>query len=432
MLIAGVALLERHYQHELVKLGWLPKTQLNKYPYGRKLSGYSVSQNTPNYIFNAYDDNLKPAFAQTDSNGFLTDGTVLSKTKDSGTIRIFITGGSTAWGSLESQGLMHDSTYPEGSYCYKATIAGKLQALLQAKYPRQKFEVIDAAVVMFRFHQSMALYFEKLHDFNPDIIINIDGNNDQEIFWGTDNTDPYLSSAPQFEEELQLETIARLPQFSYTLLYYNFKNMMQQGKPRKIKLIKRGGPDSNQRVILHEPSLKSYQTIRQVYKLPPKIFWLIGSYQQQLRADKVYSIFCLQPTLQRRQYQKQLSPTELRLRNILETITAADTAKLNAYLDETGKADQRFKDLCQQLGPDKYFVKTSYKLYALSEVSPFIDSITIANGGAFVDVNKAMTTLGPDKEFFMDYCHLTPYGNCFVAQLLFNKVETYLQNKGVH
>ena len=37
-----------------------------------------------------------------------------------------------------------------------------------------------------------------------------------------------------------------------------------------------------------------------------------------------------------------------------------------------------------------------------------------------------MTGLGSDKEFYVDYCHLTPFGNDFVVGLISKKVEVYL------
>ena len=428
VLVIGVALLERHYRNELIKLGWLPKTQLNKYPYGRKLSGYTVSQNTPNYAFTAYNNKLQPTSAQTDSNGFLTGGATVQKTKESGTVRIFITGGSAAWGSLESRALMHDTTYPEGSYCYSATIAGKLQALLQAKYPQRKFEVIDAAVVMFRFHQSMALYFEKLHDFNPDIIINMDGYNDEGDFLTyDDNKDPYVRSADQLEEMIQLETMARLPMWGYTLAYYNFKNIRAHDTPRYEKRAKVHSDAGNNAPLNHQPDYASYQAMRGFTSISKKMRWLITSYQRQLRADGVYSIFCLQPTLQRRVYQKNLTTTELRLRSFLEKVTAADTLKMLRKFDEQRQLNTLTNTVWNKIGVDKYYREILKRQYTYNEISPLLDSISTANGAGYVDVNKALTGLGADKEFYTDYCHLTPLGNEFVAGLLLSKVEDYMK-----
>lgn len=204
----------------VAKNGVASTNKLNLYPYGRRLSGYTVTENTPNFHLNAYNDKFLPVAFETDSYGFKTDGTILQKTKDRNTIRIFITGGSTAWGSIESRKIMRDTTYPEGNYCYAATIAGKLKKLLQTEYPELKFEVIDAAVVTFLFHQSFALYYEKLHDFNPDIVVNIDGHNDLgDVLEAENHGDPYKAGSTQMEEELQLATTARLPQWPYTLAY---------------------------------------------------------------------------------------------------------------------------------------------------------------------------------------------------------------------
>jgi lysophospholipase L1-like esterase len=40
----------------------------------------------------------------------------------------------------------------------------------------------------------------------------------------------------------------------------------------------------------------------------------------------------------------------------------------------------------------------------------------------YVDLNAEITGLGPDVEFYTDYCHLTPKGNQLVAEILARKV----------
>lgn len=427
-LVVGFWLLEKNYQHELQKMGWLPTNKLNLYPYGRRLSGYTVTENTPNFHLNAYDDKFLPVAFETDSYGFKTDGTILQKTKDRNTIRIFITGGSTAWGSIESRKIMRDTTYPEGNYCYAATIAGKLKKLLQTEYPELKFEVIDAAVVHFLFHQSFALYYEKLHDFNPDIVVNIDGHNDLgDVLEAENHGDPYKAGSTQMEEELQLATTARLPQWPYTLVYYDFKYIRQHGNnqnSRKPAL----SVSNDVTVIKHEPDHKSYELIKPNLIISKKLLWLIDSYERQLRADGVYSIFCLQPMLRRRIYQKELSVTEQRFRTFLERVTIGDTLNLKANPGEFGKLfnDQQLAD---QMGVDKYWVNVLIQEYMFNDFSNVFDSIVTVNGGTYLDINKAMTGLGGDKEFYVDYCHLTPFGNQFVAELLLKKVALYIAQK---
>jgi hypothetical protein len=434
LLCAGCWMLENHYRNQLDKMGLLPKNRANLYPFGRRMSGYTVSENVPNYLYNVFDDSLKQVASEpTDSNGFRTDGTILRKEKDKNTIRIFITGGSAAWGSLESREIMKDTTYPAGCYCYKSSIAGKLKALLKTKYPQFNFEVINAAVVRFSFHQSFALYYEKIHDFNPDIIINMDGYNEASLTENDERGDPYLSSADQTKEELQLATMAMLPQSPYTLAYYNFNCIRHyqfnavnknEGQPQPIS--------HDHTVINHEPSYKSCQAIRNFQKqnLSKKMLWLIRSYEKQLNADGVYSVFCLQPMLKRKGDQKDLSPTEERFRKYLEKkVTVADTVNAYPLMNQAIKKHPEYQSLANELGVDKYWSAIIASAYFFNDYSTVLDSLVTANGGAYIDINKAMKGMASDKEFYVDYCHLTPYGSSFVAEQLAGKVSTFMKNR---
>ncbi|HWB63829.1 MAG TPA: hypothetical protein VG603_09985 [Chitinophagales bacterium] len=434
VLVVGVSMLERHFKNELLKAGLLSNNSNNLYPYGRRVSGYTVTENVPNFKFGGFDENLNPSPFETDNNGFLAEENV-KREKEKGITRIFIVGGSTAWGSLESRSVMKDSSYPVGSYCYNATIAGKLKKLLTQKYPEQKFEVIDAAVVGFKLSQDFALYMERLHDFDPDIVINIDGYNDMGNMTGKEGlNDPYSDNEQQLEEGLELSAIARIPKWPYTLAYYNYKQIRQQAKLEKHKMFSRKRVSDNKTPITLEPDISAYNLKKHFNPVSTKLLWLVASYEKQLNADGVYSVFCLQPTLQRRENQKQLSPLELKFRNKLETVTVVDTVNIKANIEQLipgiiNNSGLTFDSLRKEMGLSIYGIKNLNGAFLLNDMSPVFDSLITANGGAYVDVNKKMNDMGSDKEFYTDYCHLTPYGNQFVAELLLKKVELYLHNK---
>ena len=71
-----------------------------QYRYNRILSGYTVFQNVPNHSFRT--SAIKSIAADPDpvldEHGFLSDGPV-SREKPKGTFRIFLVGGSTAFGA---------------------------------------------------------------------------------------------------------------------------------------------------------------------------------------------------------------------------------------------------------------------------------------------------------------------------------------------
>ena len=301
---------------------------------------------------------------------------------------------------------------------------------MKKKYPQFNFEVINAAVVHFCFHQSFALYFEKLHDFNPDIIINMDGYNETNLaeIAGHEG-DPYLSSAGQTNEELQLATMAMLPQTPYTLAYYNFNYVRQhQFNPtnknkEQSKLI-----SHDYTVINHQPDYKSYQVLKKMSKPSKKIMWLIASYEKQLYTDGVYSIFCLQPMLKRVGDQKELSANETRFRSFLEKkVTIADTINVQSTISQMLKSNPEYRPVLNELGVDKYWIGGLIDAYFFNDFSPLLDSVVTTNGGAYIDMNKTVKGMGADKEFYVDYCHLTPFGNQFVAEQMAQKVDVFMK-----
>ena len=426
---AGLLLIEKYYRYQLDKMGWLPKNTTNNNLYDRRISGYTVRENTPNYKLDAYDENFHQTEQLTDSNGFITGGPDLKKEKDSNTIRIFITGGSAAWGSIESCNMMHDNTYPSGTYCYRASIAGKLKRLLTQKYPGTNFEVINAAVVAFRFHQSLALYFERLHDFKPDVIINIDGFNDMSNLVAIQGGDPYPSVVDQLEEEIQIATMARLPERPYALAYYNLKHIKQQKLRTKMSFPAKDAISNDETVINHELNEKAFELVKPYLHVSDKMLWLISSYERQLKTDGVYSIFCLQPTLRRRGYQKELSPTELRLRASLEKVTVADTINTRLAINSDKGLLLLYATIEPIIHQGVYWMPDMLSAYVFNQLSPVLDSTVSSNGGTYLDINKEMTGIKSEEEFYVDYCHLTPYGNEFVAEMLADKVDSFMKQR---
>ena len=61
--------------------------------------------------------------------------------------------------------------------------------------------------------------------------------------------------------------------------------------------------------------------------------------------------------------------------------------------------------------------------------SGHVDSIVTSTGNDFIDMNKEITALSDTTEFYVDYCHLTPFGNEFTAQKLSEHIDKYLAGK---
>src|SRR5262249_49556062 len=106
-----------------------------------------------------------------DAQGFRRSSDV-SMAKAPGTYRIFLMGGSAAYG-LESV-----PPFPPVIVTNEQTIDSKLERLLQPMFPDRKIEVINAAVTAYWTHHHLIYLYERLLDFHPDLIITMDGIND--------------------------------------------------------------------------------------------------------------------------------------------------------------------------------------------------------------------------------------------------------------
>lgn len=138
--------------------------------------GFSNSRE--GFFFQGYNDSLVPGgMIYGDQYGFIHGDSLPLPPKDSSITRIVLTGGSGMYGSLQTWSIVKKFNYPQGTYDYETSIAGKLKKNLQRQYPGKRFEVINAAVVMHTFAQSYAMYFEKIRNAQPDIVVNMDGPN---------------------------------------------------------------------------------------------------------------------------------------------------------------------------------------------------------------------------------------------------------------
>jgi hypothetical protein len=103
--------------------------------------------------------------------------TVDLEKKKNNEIRIFITGGSAAWGSTAT--------------ATEFTIAGFMQSELSKKYPGLDIKVITAAAGAWTSTQERIWIFNRISEYEPDMIISYSGHND---FYDT-----YLSKEDLFD-----------------------------------------------------------------------------------------------------------------------------------------------------------------------------------------------------------------------------------------
>ena len=373
------------------------------------------------------------------------------KEKPPKVIRIILTGGSGMRGNIQSWSIIKMFGYPEGTYDYPTSIAGKLKHQLELKYPNQNFEVINAAVVRHLFAQSYAGYYEKLHDFNPDIIINMDGYNDDALANDfNDGGNPYLLTAEQANEGIELETLRRSYRWGYTCMLLNhilLSDDIQQGPSKSLTTVFHNISAADALRMAKEIKRDSINTAFSIIpdsfrlldpymeKNMQKQLWLISSYENQLKHDGVYSIFCYQPELIRKGAQKKLSFKEEKMLEYLNTTDdyGDKPLPLLAYDSVFMKYVQGYSpDLihaANNTGASKYYIRSYYHKYFINNyISPAIDSIAKLYGGDYVDIGQQMMGISDSVEFYVDYTHTTPYGNEFIAKIMAERVEKYLDS----
>ncbi|HET6327792.1 MAG TPA: hypothetical protein VFG04_24120 [Planctomycetaceae bacterium] len=373
-----------------------------QYPYNRILSGYTVFQNVPGHSFRTSAIKADPSEPDPvlDEHGFLHD-TPITREKPPGTFRIFLMGGSTAFGAGQNIRYHAVHPYPDGLYAYPSSIAGQLQSYLQAHNPPTHYEVINAAGFERRIHQSLIQYIETLSQFQPDLIINLDGMNDvYSLVTGTpfEDLDQHL---PFYVELYQGQrSLLRYSSTYYVLstLYSKWVNRQRSAEPAPITAgsttatpakAKPGttSTDDTSDHAYYEKSKDRY------HKNAERLLQIVRQYFAVLKADGTPSIFVLQPLLNRKRQNKHLSEIERKLAEVM----------VPAGPDTSGSVDQ-----CALLL--SYFYDDFLSDALRKTAKEF--------GVPYLDLNAEIAPLGSNVEFYTDYCHLTPEGNRRVAEIL--------------
>ncbi|HEV8072325.1 MAG TPA: hypothetical protein VGP76_31700 [Planctomycetaceae bacterium] len=381
-----------------------------QYPYNRILSGYTVFQNVPGHSFRTSAIKADPAEPDPvlDKHGFLHD-TPVTREKPSGTFRIFLVGGSTAFGAGQNIRYHSVHPYPDGLYTYPSSLAGQLQNYLTAHNPTTRYEVINAAGFERRIHQSLIQYIETLSQFHPDLIINLDGMNDvYSLVTGT----PFADLEQHLPFYVELYQGQRSP-LRYSSTYYVLSTAYSKWVNRQRS--PEPAPTSNPAPASASPAAtpssgeKSghayYEKSKDRYtKNAERLLQIVRQYFAVLKADRTPSIFVLQPLLNRTKTNKHLSPIERQLAEVMVP-TASDTG---ASVDQCALLLSYFYD--------------DFLSDALRKASKEF-------GVEYLDLNAEIAPLGSDVEFYTDYCHLTPEGNRRVAEILGRAILAGPQHK---
>lgn len=432
--LIGIFFIEKISKQQLIQRGILnPQEQKLGHLYGRRLALSGLyEENTPSFSYGAFDSTFKNSQLTTDQYGFVSD-VPIQQEKDSQTIRIFLMGGSAAFGSIQNQDQCGDTSYPRGTYDYATSIAGQIKKRLKQKYPQKKIEVINAAVVCRKIHQGYTEYLQKIHDFHPDLIINFDGYNDGASLLGVIKNDPYRENADQIEEALELEILSRIPSRPYSLFLLNYlsiKKDIYSGKDITCnEEFLKNIPDSIIPFTVNQGILDTFQNL--LRNTDQKIHWILDNYQAQLEKDGVKSIFCLQPTLEREYGQKELSTLEKKMYAAMyPPVTLKEKLCLESNMPALIHQFPEFKRVVNIFGNERLcHINRLSNGFGPQLIAPILDSIVGKHHGVFIDIGQHIQHLTRNQEFYVDYCHLTPFGNAYIAEIIAPEIEKILSLK---
>src|SRR5260370_13405931 len=143
-----------------------------------------------------------------------------STEKPPNTIRIFLLGGSTAYGA---QGSFSDIDNRYSRIYNNQLIDAYLEQKLSAAVPSRHWEVINAAASGYRIHQQLTLLESRILRYRPDSAILLDGYNDFMTLFhaaalgGQSDFDAYESTAgrDEFDAILNSRSLSALLAFSH-------------------------------------------------------------------------------------------------------------------------------------------------------------------------------------------------------------------------
>ena len=369
----------------LVIVAYGHQAQRSTYRYNRIISGYTVFNNVPG--FNVGSSTLRELPGDPEvvlaEFGFLSDAPILRE-KPPNLVRIFIMGGSAAFGAGQQSGYHGVHFYPDGVHSYPRSISGQLKVFLTQHDADVKYEIINAAANLRQFHQSTLLYLQTVSTLSPDYVVNIEGWNDvKSMISGT----PYDDAEQLLPALIDLKTRSESWWNQSNTLYvfstaYD-KYLVWRNRWRTVTV-----PNTPVRSL----SKEEYDLRKPAYLTATRRFeQLLQHHIAILQTDGTRLVFMLQPMLPRSGSNKELSEIEQKF--LAHALAADDDNSL--YIKQFFLNDH-FVGRCRDL----------------------IEGA----GEIFIDCNAEIASVDAGVEFYTDYCHLTATGNRIVAEIIGRRI----------
>jgi len=332
---------------------------------------YRGYRNNPGYVREL--DGVRYRY---DNLGFRNEEDLVAKQANE--FRVFILGGSVAYGErAREQGqwqlISGQKTYPTSD-----TIGNQLEAILQEQMPGRVVKVFTAATVAYRVHQCYLTYLTLLRNLEPDLIVTIDGANED---YEASNPYAWDPQGGMFAGSGALVRLLR--EHDYTLFYagelFRRSALFDWMSGREVVDFPVERLDAMDVAAIRRRSLEA----RNGYRLPEGVRrGLLGVYDDFHHAaveDGVPVLFCVQPMLPIDEV-KELTPVERRLLaywSLGNNLAAYGDYALSRVLEQRAEGDPAFH---------------------------FMNLV-----GVFADYTG---------EAYTDTCHLTPAANRHVAERL--------------
>lgn len=355
--------------------------------YLRVTAGYD-GQHLLQYEFDPYK-NLLPTRGFVDTRGLRhnTQGfrhpADVSRAKPGGTLRVFLMGASTAYGTGglwthidPNFPILHDTT----------TIAHYLQLLLSSRIPDATIEVINAGIPSTWTHHHLIYLNQSILGYDPDAVVFVDGFNDYFM------TDPDHDQFRSYAYKEHAHTIMGPPtakSLVYGVIWWSSR------KSAFIHVALRTVQDAS-RLLSARPERRPMDVARAFGHLqevfPRNALKMVERTALILNHERVGSVFVLQPMLIM-QGNRNGAP------GIERSLYAFN---VESYLP----------------GYDQFMQ------LAVPYVSDRVRSAVTPLGAEFLDLTYAYE--GVSGQIFTDYAHLTPQGNLILAQRVAETLEPLL------
>ncbi|MGQ0554973.1 MAG: hypothetical protein ACT4PN_03380 [Nitrospiraceae bacterium] len=327
---------------------------------------YKIIMPTPNY------SNAKGIFHN--AQGFREREDTPRK-KANGAFRIFVMGGSTGYG------LGSLSTFGQKQYSIiknNETIDYYLEEYLKAKFPRDRIEVINAAITSHFSHHHLIYLNQTILKYDPDMVVFIDGFNDYYPY--TKNFDQfadyaYAERAHLFMMEPTFEAWAKYSGW-WLFRKSHFVHLAAKTlRPLWISISR--SLSGNGRIHIDvKDALENLQE-----NARGNFVKIIERNGLILRHEGVAAVFALQPEIAFRQ-SKKFSPLE--------------------------------EDIFREMEDHWQENFVQFKNEARPIVTRLVKDAAEKTDSLFVDLTDVYGNVGGDV--YTDYCHLTPLGNQKLAE----------------